>query len=199
MAVLVNDLLAVNAPIVHSETVDVGLNIWSFKITTVPAGGDVEIVGDLKDYVDAFFAEITANLSTEYSGGQIQVFNRTQDNFVGANLLTWAGSAIADALPPTVAALMLGRTTKKNVGGRKYILGCDQDAENTGRWTSAALLLFNNAVPKYVDSFTGLTTGQYDPGVISAIGPPFTFEPFSSGLMVLNNRTQRSRTIGRGS
>ena len=198
MAVVVDDILQANSQVIHGETADLGLNVWSFQVDVVPVGGDADVRDDLLEYVDAFFGEIVALIATEYQGGTIEVFNRTQDEFVGASILSWAGSGTSDALPPTVAALYLGKTNTKRVSGRKYIFGIGQDEDNTGRWVAGAIITFENAITKYVDSFTGTLGGEYTPGVTrTEFGVP-SFTPFSGGQFVVNNRTQRSRTIGRG-
>jgi len=198
MVVAVGDILQANSQVIHSETTDLALNVWTFEVSVLPPGGDTDVVADLKEYVDNFFGAITANLSTEYTGGEITVFNRTQDNFVGANLLTWAGSTTPDALPPTVCGLYLGKTNTKRVSGRKYIVGIDQDAENTGRFTTAAITVFNLGIAKYTDAFVSAIGGEYATGVARESFGVWTFTPFTAGQFIVNNRTQRSRTIGRG-
>lgn len=198
MPVLALDTLELSSPVIHSETTDLGINVFTLRVKTLPLGGDEDILVEVAQYVDEFMLAMKENISFEYAGSLGTLNNITQGDYVGSPNMTWQGLSQYDALPPTVSALFTARTAETRITGRKYIMGIDQESDNTGRWTSASLLQFNLAVPKYWEEFTGSLTGVYEPGVWTASGPMLGFHAFKSGQIIVNNRTQRSRTIGRG-
>ena len=77
-------------------------------------------------------------------------------------------------------------------------MGLDQTTENTGRWTPGAIAIFENGITKYTDYFISGLGGEYETGVAREVQGEWSFTVFSGGRIIVNNRTQRSRTIGRG-
>lgn len=197
MTIAVDDLLRCFARVKHSTLSDIAANSFSVKIDTI-IGTDQDVLDDVQEYIDKVFNAAPGTISSEYTGGRVTVENVTQDKFENDLTLTWAGSNAADALPPTVAALIVGRTATKRVQGRKYIVGIDQDGENNGVWIAATITFLEAIADAYWNPFTGLAGTVMTPGVISGPLGMKVLIPFTGRSVVSSNRTMRTRTIGRG-
>jgi len=193
-----NDVLRLFARARHVSLTDIAANVFTVKVGAVGPGDDPKIIDACKEYVDATLGAAPGTISSEYYGGLMTIENITQDIIMDEVQLTWAGSNSSDALPPTVAALIIARTATKRSQGRKYIVGVDQDGENNGVWTQGAMAFLEAMADVYWQSYTGSLGHTLTPGVAGVINGVFGFRPFISAKVIGTNRTQRSRTIGRG-
>ena len=105
------------------DAVDDVVNVFQVRLASPVAITDQETLDDIVDYLELAYTLLVGFLSVLTTFRDIRVRNVTQDTVLG--LVPWntlsAGSAVSDALPPGVAALVNFTTGVPRVTPRKYI------------------------------------------------------------------------------
>lgn len=175
-------------------------NVYQAKMTDPGGGTAAETVDWAKEWILNLTLTIQNELSINYGYEEIQVLNLTQDTFLGQDFSIVGGLGAGDALPPQNCALVMGRTLEPTVDGRKYLGVFIETVQTDGVWSAALrtnLASFGNV---WKDEFTSvaLVKGQ---GQVVSKPPlaPIVPRDIQSILVVSGVRTQRRRTLGRGS
>jgi len=172
MSVIVNDILKVVATMVWTDG-----NIMQNVFNALIDGGtgpfdDDDIVADAVSWMDNIYQNITANISDEVDGSQVQVYkyDAGDDDWdeVGTGAFTWNPAAAPDQLPRGVAAMIYARTSNADVQGKKYFGGFTEDAVTNGLYSAAQVTQLLACAADWVIDFVGSdSVADWNPGVWS--------------------------------
>lgn len=161
--------------------------------------GDQGFMDVMRDRLEVVYDDLLDDISDEYAPVQL-----TGKVVIGGTQVlpdtAWTGgfafTNIIDPLPPQVAALVFAGTNIAKVQGRKYIFGLTEEDQNAGVFSATMvteLALFGAAwIADFVVSGRTFRFGVVDT-------PPVVFRQFTNAVVQADSRTQRRRTLGRGS
>ena len=176
------------------------LNVWQAKITDPGDGVAQTTVDWAQAWIDDLYDELLAQLVVAFSIDGIEVTNLTQDTFLGQDFTQKVFLNASEALPPQVAGLIVGRTAAPTIDGRKYFGVFGEDQQVGGAWLAAAKVAMAALGGLWRVSFTdaNLTVGIGQVVTKSVLLPPVGRD-IQAVRVIADTRTQRRRTLGRGS
>lgn len=174
-------------------------NVWHVLVTSGGEKTFLEIVDDIKEYVDLLFDDIDTILVTEITADSIGVSNATQ-TLVFGQIDFGVFAQGGDANEPTAAGaccLAFGRTYKPRVQIKKYFGVFARSSLTAGLWIAAA----RDAVAL---SMAAHVTEQVLTDGLTLLGVAYnrdlgTYELVQSTVVRAEPAYQRRRTRGRGS
>ena len=173
MTVMVGDILRVVATYTWADG-NIMQNVFNAVIGS--GGGpftDGDIVDDAEAWMDNCYANITARVTSDVDGSQIQVYkyDSIDDDWdeVGTTSWTWNPSGGATGyLARGVAGLVTARTSNPDVQGKKYVGGLLQANVINGLLQGALLTDLLAFAADWITDFVGGTSGaNWEPGVWS--------------------------------
>lgn len=200
MTVEIDDVLRVSGRLTFDNNEDDIVGVHHYEVT----GGsetDAQTLINIGIVMESIYATVVGRQSQDISYEEITVKNVTQNVILGDT--PWptlvAGALADDALPPQVTALVLASTPSPTRQGRKYAGGF-VELDNVGGLLAGALVA---ALGNFADNYV-LTQVigpiNYRPVIMSSPdGPLQPIFPLLVGKVILAFRTQRRRTLGRGS
>lgn len=195
----INDLLEITVKGFFGTADDV-INVFQVKITDPLTGTADESLGWAAEWVLGIYSTISAQLSSQYAYDEITVDNLTQGTFLGQDFAGFIGANASEPLPPQICALVMGRTAEAPVDGRKYFGVFGEDMQDGGAWNAATKANLALAGAFWKDPLTGAigVTGQGQ--VVTKLPPAAPVGRDIVAIKVIRDcRTQRRRTLGRGS
>lgn len=182
------------------QATDEMVNVFQAEMVTVPLGTAAETITWVSEWTIAGMTALVSQVSVLYTIPTIDVFNLTQQTFLGQFTTTLGGADAGEALPPQVTALVMARTTTLRVEGRKYLPVFGEAQQVAGRWTAGAQAAMTAFGAVWVDPFID-TAGTIGQGVIvTKLGGVMTASHnILATRIIIDARTQRRRTVGRGS
>lgn len=182
------------------DTTDEMINVLQVKISDAQGGSAAEALAFISEWTIGLMTALSGAVTTRYSIPTIDIHNLTQNTFVGQFITTLGGLNASEALPPQITALIMARTTTVSVEGRKYAPVFGEDQCNGGRWSAAAqaAMIAFGGLWSALFVATNLVAGT---GIIvTKLAGVMTAEhPIAATRIIIDARTQRRRTIGRGS
>ncbi len=175
------------------------INVFHCQLVDGAAIGDQAFMDVMRDRLELVYADLEDDISDEYAPVQL-----TGKVVIGGTQVlpdtAWTGgfafTNITQALPPQVAALVFAGTNISKVQGRKYIFGLTEEDQSAGVWTATMIIeLAKFGVLWIADFVVGGRTYRF--GVVGGITP--VFRQFTNSVVQGDSRTQRRRTLGRGS
>ncbi len=161
--------------------------------------GDQAFMDVVRDRLEVLYTDLEDDIAVTYTPiqitgklviGGLQVLPDT--NWTGGLSFT----NVIDPLPPQVAALIRAGTNISKVQGRKYIFGLTEEDQDAGSWTGTMITELAKYAANWIADF--IVSGRtFRFGVVNT--PPTLFRQFTNSVVNANSRTQRRRTIGRGS
>lgn len=163
MAITVGDILKVVATAVW---LDGHLNQNVFSAVISGTGGpydEADIVDDALAWVNTMYGNLTASLSDELDGSQVQVYvyDSVDDDYdeVGSTSWSWNPTNADQQLPRGVALLINAKTTNPDVSGKKYMGGFGEGHVTDGLLPAATITLLDNFADDWVTAFVGAVSG----------------------------------------
>lgn len=201
MAVQVGDFLRASATFANNDNTDKYANVFHWRVDTLVNADDTAVANDLEQELEALYTTISGSISIKLIPEEVTVINATRDEFVAVQQFSFGFAGAGEYTPPQVAALVIGRTQKPRVQGRKYIPMIPEGINEDGNLTAASLVEFDAFAARFVSPLDTPATGNaYTPGVCKYQGPiAVEFNAFKEAKVIRGLRTQRRRTIGRGS
>jgi len=161
--------------------------------------GDEGFMDVMRDRLEVVYADLLDDISDEYSAVQL-----TGKVVIGGTQIlpdtAWTGGMaftnIIDPLPPQVAGLVFAGTNIAKVQGRKYIFGLTEEDQNAGVWSGTMITELGKFATLWIADFV-VAARTFRFGVVNT--PPTLFRQFTNAVVQGDARTQRRRTLGRGS
>lgn len=167
MAIVNNNVIRI-APVWRYNGADEQVNVWHFRVTSVPA-----TVGLLHDDIDEMLEDLYGNTlaSTvdELDHARTEIFNmstQAPEAWMGANSAL-NGTDASDPLPSGVAALVYGRTTVSRIIGKKYLPTFGESQTSGGVWDSTTQTRLDDMAARWALGFTGANGTVFESGVWS--------------------------------
>lgn len=200
MPAVLNDVIRASVKADYDFADDV-VNVFWFRLTTVIDGSDATLEVDAVAIIESLFANIAGSIGSKLAQDNVTLINKTQDEFIGEAALTTNFNGAGDVLPLQCAALVIGRTAKPRTQGRKYLGPLPEGVQQDGILTAASRIEFDAFAAEYVAPLSPASGNVWEAGVakLGAGGVLVSFEPFKEGKALGAIRTQRRRTLGRGS
>lgn len=198
-AVDIDDILEITVKGFFGQADDV-INVFQAKITDPLMGTADEALGWSAEWILGIFTAIKAQLSSQYAYDEITVDNLTQQTFLGQDFAGFLGDNASEPLPPQICALVMARTAEATVDGRKYFGVFGEDMQDGGAWSAVTKANLALAGQFWKDPLTGAigVTGQGQ--VVTKLPPdPPLGRNIAAVKVIRDCRTQRRRTLGRGS
>jgi hypothetical protein len=172
MTISTGDILKIVATAVW---LDGNLNQNVFNAVVTGAGGpwdNDDIVADAVSWMGTVYGNLTAAMSDELDGSQVQVYEYDDgdDDWdeVGSSAWVWNPSNVDEQLPRGVAALINAKTTNADVSGKKYLGGNVEGNVDDGLWAGAYITDIEAWADDWITGFVGGTSGaDWLPGVWS--------------------------------
>jgi hypothetical protein len=121
MTIAANDILRVVAKM--SQQGNDVQNVYHIKVTSESDPDDEDVVDYIATVLDAAYDEIAGDMDTTLLFDTIEVWNITQDTFVGGTV--WptlsAGTNAGDPMPAQCSPLVLFNTATNRSQGRKFL------------------------------------------------------------------------------
>ena len=194
MVVAVDDVIRIASEGALGAAAQANVNVFHYQASTVVDDDPATVTAELKAAIESFWDDVLSILHTSWTMTNLSFENVTQDVLYDDLAISKTGTASDDALPSQVAALIIGRTSKTRVQGRKYLGGITEaGSANAGQWSTAVLTALGNAKDSYKVQINGASGNVYDPGVFNAVDV-VPFNGFIGGAAIQFARTQRSRT-----
>lgn len=176
------------------------VNIFHSKITDPVGGTAAETLVWASEWILDMYAEMIFDFAGTYGFASVDVQNLTQDAFLGNPVTLFLGSNPGEALPPQICCLIMGRTSVDEIDGRKYLGVLGEDTQNGGLFN--ALLLTRAAAfgAKWRTVFAA-SSAVVGIGQVVTKAPPAApvGHDITAVRVITHGRTQRRRTLGRGS
>ena len=194
-----NDLVEVKVNGTFQGSDDV-LNIFQAKMTDPVGGTAAETLVWASEWILALYVALISEFVDTYGFSSVDVQNLTQDQFLGNPVTLFLGANVSDPLPPQSCALIMARTAVDEIDGRKYfgVFGEDTQAGGllaAGVLTDLATFGGNWRVP-FAATNAVVGIGQ----VVTKAPPAAPVGRDITAIRVITHiRTQRRRTLGRGS
>lgn len=200
MTVEIDDILRVSCRLTFEGNEDdiVGVYHWG---TSGASETDEQTLLNIGLLMDTIYTNVNARMSTEVKYEEINVKNVTQNTVLGDTPfpVLVAGTLVAEQLPPQIACLVVASTFSPSRQGRKYLGGFTETDNDSGRLGGALVTACANFGVDYVKTKVqgGIT---YRPLIMSSPdGPLQPVFPLLVAKVITAFRTQRRRTVGRGS
>jgi len=198
MAVDAGDVARLSAIFKNGLNED-AINVFHCLFVDGPVIGDQGFMDVMRDRLEVVYADLEDDISDEYA--PVQLTGKLVIG--GAQVLpdtAWTGgfafTNIVDPLPPQVAALVFAGTNAAKVQGRKYIFGLTEEDQVAGAWTSTMVIELAKFAALWIADFV-VDARTYRFGVVNT--PVTAFRQFTNAVVQGDSRTQRRRTLGRGS
>lgn len=164
MPVDAGTILRVVAELIVPQTT-VMQNVFYCKFNdTGPSNENQDVVDDARDWCDAIYGELTAQMKSTIDSGEVKVYQWDTVGLdwdeLGSAFLTVDFTNVDDMLPHGVAAIITGRTFNPDVSGRKFFGGFCEDQQNVSLIGAAAAIALGLAGVEWLTSFTGVATGS---------------------------------------
>lgn len=197
MTVNQNDVIR-TANIMGGLGADEYVNVWFTRYESPAALPDQTIADDIALFLDSFYNGLAPLLNVALTFARTVNKNITQDVLMPDSVFptTAGGSGVGQMVSPQVAGLLIGRTVKSRVQRRMYLPGLEESNVTNGNLSAATITALLTAGAQMMGAQT--VNGSLYRTVVRnlLLG---TDEPISSVFVVGSTRTQRRRTIGRGS
>ncbi len=194
----VNDILEaqVNGRFLGTDDMD---NVFQCRVVTTVDGLAATMADSVAEWVqDLFDAGLMAIVSDKYSLLDLEVLNLTQNTFLGQRFPGADGLDTSDALPPQCTALVIGRTSVPNIDGRKYLPVFGEAQQVDGAWIAGAITELSDFGTRWSTTFTSAGGDEVRGSVWSRDEIPPAGRDIIGSKIIPNSRTQRRRTVGRG-
>lgn len=182
---------------------NISQNVYNAVVTGGGAPWDsADIVSDALAWVANMYANLTAVISDELDGSQIQVYeyDAVDDDWdeVGSTAFPWNPNATEDQLPRGDAALINLKTTDPDVSGKKYLGGYTDGSLVDGLLGGGDLTILAAFAVDWYTGFVGGTSGAtWSPGIWSVAGTVFK-QAIASYIIPAIFAYQRRRKRGIG-
>ena len=176
------------------------VNVWDVELDTVPGGDDDgDIMAKLlAGAAAAFYDEMVVYMSDLVIGNFVRGFNRTQNTVMPVILNTIDGTDSAEILPFQTTPLLYFNGTVPHVQGRKYFPAVCEDASlGNGDWAASFVTDMVSQAAHILANVVSSSLGFHYVVVLDD-NPATVMRPTAGGVAVAP-RTQRRRTLGRGS
>lgn len=195
----INDVIEVTAKGKFNTADDI-INVYQAKITDPQGGTKAETLSWVGEYLVAIGTPLNPLFHPTYELVELIVENLTQNTFLGQIVVGTIGTNLSEALPPQVCALVMARTPTPAIDGRKYLGPFGEDTQSQGIWTAGTLTALQAFATVWEDVFVAvnLVTGVAVIVTKVPLMPPVE-HTIEGTRVILTTRTQRRRTIGRGS
>lgn len=177
------------------------VSVYQAKITDPQGGSAAEVVAWVEQWLEELVTPLALSLSPLYSTPESLVTNLTQDTFLGQITSTFVGLGTGEATSPQICALIMARTAAPKVQGRKYVGVFGEEMQSGGVWTEDMITALDLTAQVWQDSFQGGfdVVGQGQVVTKDAAGDLVTSRDITGYRIICDTRTQRRRTLGRGS
>jgi hypothetical protein len=198
MAPSIGDVLRITAKLANGT--DTIQNVYHAKLTGDTPPTNEDMLDDVADWMDQAYSAIDQAMSTGITFDEIEVYNLSADEYVGAigwPVLTAGTAASGQESPPQCAPLVLFRTNVLKSLGKKFL-----PQFYTGYYEGDGTLAVNalNAMAAYAaEILAGKVAATYEliPGNYRPLVDMFI--PYVSAVVRDFFATQRRRYVGRGS
>lgn len=192
------DVLRVSARQTYNNSINDIVGVYHYR-SEGPAETEATTLLNLAVVIEALYIAINARVGAGVVYEEVTVQNITQDVVLGNTpwpTLTF-GILAAQQLPSPVAALVVGVTGVPQVQGRKYLGGFTEDDQNVSIVSGTLLTALANFGVQYIaQKVVGGVT--YTP-FVRQVALPNALHPLIGAKAIAVFRTQRRRTLGRGS
>lgn len=177
------------------------VSVFQTKITDEQGGTAAEGLIFIDEWFTALVTSLVAEFSNAYSVPEILVTNLTQDSFIGQLTPAFAGTNVADATSPQICALVMARTGVTSVQGRKYLGVFTEEDVDGGTWSTGLIDNLVTAADVWQDLFLASNSVEGEGQVVTkdATGAMTDHRNITGTRVICDTRTQRRRTLGRGS
>lgn len=176
------------------------VNVYQAKITDPQTGTAQETLDWVEEWLEALITPLATRLSDQLVSTEITVDNLTQAKFLGDVTPSFVGLSAADPTSPQIVALVIARTATKGVQGRKSIGVLTEDNQAGGNWDAATIAVLEVYGDAWKDSLVAANDVAGTGIVVTKVAGALTAEhPITSIRVIADTRTQRRRTLGRGS
>lgn len=200
MTVQVDDILRAAARLTFENDEDDIVNVYHFGVSG-GAETEAQTLLNIGIFLDDMYQTVQGRMATDVDFQEISVKNVTQNIVLGDTpwpTLT-VGALAAEQLPPQVTALVIANTLSPSRQGRKYLGGFTETDNDSGVVGSALIANLANFAIDYVATRV-INTITYRSVIMEAPdGPLQPIHPLETGKVITAFRTQRRRTVGRGS
>lgn len=142
---------------------NINQNVFTAVITN--GGGpwdEADVVADALTWIELIYGNLTAAISDELDGSQIQVYeyDAGDDDFdeVGSDAWVWNPTNTDQQLPRGVAGLINAKSLNPDVSGKKYIGGMTEGNVTDGLWPGAVITMFGDVADDWGAPFVGSDT-----------------------------------------
>jgi len=197
MAITDGDIIRITAKM--SQGLSDIQNVYHCQVETSGPVSNATFLSEMAADVDSMYTDLVTNIANNVSFDTIQMYNITQDEYIGET--SWpsktAGTASANMLPPQTAPLVLFSTAYLRSQGRKFLPPFTVNAEeDDGTLASAALGQIANFIADVLLQKSGVNWTAY----MGNWNPTFArFAQWLEGTARDFFATQRRRYTGYGS
>lgn len=148
-------------------------NVFNAVVTGVGAPWDADdIVQDAVSWAEELYANLTAKVSDQVDGSQVQVYeyDSIDDDWdeVGAAAFTWDPTQADEEFPRGIAALINLKSTDPDTSGKKYIGGITESDNDSGVISGPLITALAAFAIDWYTSFVGTDSGaDWAPGIWS--------------------------------
>jgi hypothetical protein len=198
----VGDVLRLSAEALYKALDDV-IGVFWLRVDVLVDPTEELVVAELEAWVETLYDNASGIISTNVLGNRVVVLNARKDEFVGEASWDFAGTAAPPDLPAQSCALLVGRTSRPRAQARKYLGVLTEGVQDDSQLTAAAFTAAENMANAWNDQHVAPSGNTYTPGVLNqtatAPPPPDDFNELTSMKAIRFIRTQRRRTLSRGS
>lgn len=180
---------------------DQQVNVWDVVLDTVTGGFDD---GDIMDMLltgisTFFYDEMVAYMSDRVTGNFVRGYNRTQNALMPVIANTIDGANGGEVHPLQVTPLIYFLSSVPRVQGRKYYPVVTEDAAtDSAEWLGAFQTAMATQASQVLGNVTVGITSSFHYVIVMGENPATVVRPTAAGVPSAP-RTQRRRTLGRGS
>lgn len=148
-------------------------NVYNAVVTGGGSPWDAEdIVLDAISWAEDLYFNLTAYISDECDGSQVQVYeyDAIDDDWdeVGSGPFVWNPTGSDSQMARGVAALVNLKTTDPDVSGKKYVGGMVANAASEGLWGAGTITALASYAVDWYAGFVGTDSGAtWTPGIWS--------------------------------
>jgi hypothetical protein len=174
------------------------MNVYELRCLETATNPDTAVMAELAAWLDSAYQEINAYIPNVVTYTEVRGFNETLDQPMPA--VAWpalgGGGASGEYMPTGVAGLVIFRTLKARVLGRKFLGPLSEGAIASGELIAAALLaLAAYAIEIRAGPTMTAGNGQFEYGVYDQLG---VFRSVFSSVVRSVAAYQRRRRPGAG-
>lgn len=178
---------------------DEQVNAFHVQLDGIPAATDADVLEDLAEFVENAYEALVGVMPTDVTHDRIEVKNVTTGAVFGSlpRIAALDGTEnTSGPMPPQVTGLVVFPTLVSRVQGRIYLPSFAESANGDTGIETGARNAMDSFAEELLDPFTGVNGTEIAYVVLRGNGTPVL--P-SSYRVITRFRTQRRRTIGRGS